>query len=58
MNGEPQLLEVVGALGAAGRLARGLHGREQQCDQYRNDRDDDQELDQRETRSSAHEKPP
>ena len=50
-DGQPELLEVVGALGPAGRLARGLHGGQEQGDQHRDDRDDDQELDQRETAS-------
>src|SRR5262249_50206522 len=39
---------IVGALGPARRLAGRLDRGEQQCDQHGNDRDDDQELDQRE----------
>ena len=42
------LLEVVGALRATGRLACRLHRRQEQRDQHGDDRDDDQELDQRE----------
>ena len=57
MNGETQLLEVIGALGTPGCLASGLDGREKQRDQYRDNSDDDQKLDQRETRSSAHGNP-
>jgi hypothetical protein len=40
------LFQVVAALGAAGRLPRRLHGREQQGDQDRDDGDDNQQLDQ------------
>ena len=32
MDGEPDLLEVVGALGPPGGLAGGLDGGQQQCD--------------------------
>src|SRR5262249_29264007 len=52
VDGQAELFEVVDALGAPGRLARRLDGREQQGDQYRNNCDDDQELDQGETTSS------
>ena len=45
---EAELLEVVGALGAAGRLAGRLDRGQEQADQDRDDRDDDQQLDQRE----------
>ncbi len=48
-DGQAELLEVVGALGAAGGLAGALHGRQQQGDQHGDDRDDDQKLDQSET---------
>src|SRR5262249_14985668 len=48
-EGQAELLEVVGALGAARGLARRLDGREQQGDQDGDDGDDDQQLDQRET---------
>ena len=50
---EADLLEVVDALGAAGRLAGRLDGGQQQGDQDGDDRDDDQELDQGETPSGA-----
>ena len=43
---EAELLEVVGALGPGGGLADLLHRRQQQADQDRNDRDDDEQLDQ------------
>ena len=46
---DPDLLQVVDALGAAGGLAGGLHRGQQQGDQDRDDRDHDQQLDQRET---------
>ena len=45
---QADLLQVVGALDPAGRLAGRLDGRKQQGDQDRDDRDDDQELDERE----------
>ena len=48
-EGQADLLEVVGALGPAGRLTRRLHRGQQQRDQDRDDGDDDQQLDQRET---------
>ena len=43
---DSQLAQVVLALRAARRLARLLHGRQQQGDQDRDDRDHDQQLDQ------------
>ena len=43
------LLEIVGALDAAGRLPGGLDGRKQESDQDRDDRDHDQKLDQGKT---------
>jgi hypothetical protein len=45
---EPNLFEVVRTLHPPGRLARGLHGREQQRHENANNRDDDQELHERE----------
>ena len=45
--GQGKLLEAIGALHAASRLARRLHGRQQQADQNGDNRDDDQQLDQR-----------
>ena len=52
MRRQPELLEVVGALGAPGGLARRLHGRQQQGDQYRDDGDDDQQFDEGESSST------
>ena len=40
------LLEVILALRAAGGFPRGLHGRQQQCYQDADDRDDHQQFDQ------------
>ncbi len=47
LQGESDLLEIVGASGAAGGFASGLDGGQQQRDQDADDRDDDQELDER-----------
>ena len=46
LEGEADLLEVVGAAGAGGGLAHLLHGRQQEADQDGDDRDDDEQLDQ------------
>jgi hypothetical protein len=43
---EPQLLEVVGTLQAAGRLTGGLHGGEQEADEHGDDGDHDQQFHQ------------
>src|SRR5688572_19182382 len=48
VRGKRELLEVVFALGATGRLARRLHGGQQQGD----DRDHHQQLDERESPTS------
>ena len=48
VQGDADLLQVVRALGAAGRLAGGLDGGQEQGDQHGDDGDDDQKLDQRE----------
>src|SRR5260370_5377047 len=48
MNGEPKLLEVVGAFRPRRRLTNLLDGRQQQPDEHCDDGDDDQQLDQRE----------
>ena len=48
-RGQAELLEVVHALRAAGRLACRLHGGQEQRDQDRDDRDHDQQFDQCET---------
>jgi hypothetical protein len=45
---EPHLLEVARAGGTVGRLACGLHGRQQEPDERADDRDHHQELDERE----------
>src|SRR5262249_28772820 len=46
LQGDADLLEVVGTLGAVGGLPHFLHGREQQADQHGDDGDDDEQLDQ------------
>ena len=48
VNRKRDLFEIVGALCAARRLPCGLDGRQKKSDQDGDDRDDDQELDQRE----------
>ena len=53
MRRQAELLEVVDALGAAGRLAGRLDGRQQQRDQDGDDGDDDEQLDQGETPSAS-----
>ncbi len=57
MNAETHLFDVVDTLGAAGGLASGLDRRQQQADQHADDRDDHQQLNEREashsTRSSV-----
>ena len=52
--GQPNLLHVVEAFRAAGSLARLLHGRHQQGDQQRNNGDDHQQLNQRESTPHTH----
>jgi hypothetical protein len=42
-----QLFQIVLALSAASSLAGLLYGRQQQCDQNRDDGDDDQQFNQR-----------
>jgi hypothetical protein len=54
MNGQAELLEIIGALGTAGRFTGGLDGREQKRDQYGNDRNDNQEFDEREGTTTSH----
>ncbi len=53
VDAETDLLEVVGALTAAGRFARRLHGGQQQCDEDADDRNHHQQLDQSETAKSG-----
>jgi len=63
VHGQANLLEVVQALDARCRRANLLDGGDQQRDQNRNDRDDDEQLDEREggpmdgTHSRAHDAP-
>ena len=47
VNAQADLLQVVGAIDAAGRFAHLLHRRQQQADQHGDDGDDHQQLDQR-----------
>ncbi len=49
VGGDAELFEIVLGLGARRRLADFLHRGHQERDQHRNDRDDHQKLDQRET---------
>ena len=46
VQGQADLLEVVGARDAPGRLSRRLHRRKQERDQDRDDGDHDEQLDQ------------
>lgn len=46
MTGEPDLLELIGALRKRRRRAHALHGDHRQPDHDGNDRDDDQHLDE------------
>ena len=52
VRGQDNLLEVVLALEAVGGLAHLLDGGQEQADEHRDDRDDDQQLDQREGRAA------
>jgi hypothetical protein len=49
VQSEPQLLEVITAGVAPGRLTGSLHRREQQTDERADDGDHDQEFDERKT---------
>ena len=53
LNGQADLLEIVLALGAAGRFAGGLDRWQQERYQDANDRDDNQQFDERKARRSA-----
>jgi hypothetical protein len=44
MDGYADLFEIVRALGPPGGLAGRLDGRQQECDEYADNRNDDQEL--------------
>jgi hypothetical protein len=48
MDSQHKLFQVVGALATASRFPRGLHRRQEECDQNTDDRDHDQELDESE----------
>src|SRR5438093_1107126 len=50
---QAELLEVVGALAAAGRLASRLHRRQQERDQHANNCNHHEQLDQRESPPTA-----
>jgi len=52
MNGQPQLLNVVGTLHPPRRLPRNLYRRKQQSYQYTNDRNHNEKLDKGERSSS------
>ena len=54
---QPDLLQVVGAVQAAGGFAGRLHRRQQQPDQNADDRDDHEQFDQRECKSPCHAMP-
>ena len=54
MKRDADLLQVVGATGASGRLAGMLHGGQQERDQNPDDGDHDEQLDQRETAAPVH----
>ena len=54
VGGQANLLEIVLAFHAVGRLANFLHGRQQEADEDRDDGDDDEQLDEREAWSTAH----
>ena len=58
MDGQADLLEVVGALDAGGGRTHLLDGGQQQADQHGDDSDDDQQLDQRKAAAAPHESPP
>ena len=51
MNGQADLLEVIGAAGAVGRLSDLLHRRQEQGDQHPNNGDDHQQFDEGKTHS-------
>jgi hypothetical protein len=53
VEGEADLFEVVGAPRPGGRLPHPLHRRQQQPDQHREDGDDDQQLDEGESRTAV-----
>jgi hypothetical protein len=54
VDGQADLLEVVGALHAVGRLAHLLHGGQEQADQDGDDGNHHQQLDQGKSRPFSH----
>ena len=55
---QANLLEIVAALGSAGRLASRLNRRKKKCDQNANDRDHHQQFDKSETlKNTTHPSP-
>ena len=50
VEADGDLLQVIAALGLMRGFAGGLNGRQQQCYEDSDDRDDDQELNEREAR--------
>ena len=50
---QPDLLQVVGALGTSSRLARRLHRGQQERDQHRDDGNDNEQFNQREPSSGT-----
>jgi hypothetical protein len=51
VDGQSELLEIVRTLRSAGSFSRRLHGRQQQGDQNRDNGNNHEKLDQRETAS-------
>ena len=49
MRSQRKLFQMIAALKISGRFPRRLHGRQQQADQHRDDGDDHQQFDQRES---------
>jgi len=54
MAGDADLFEVIRALGPRRRFANPLDCRQQEPDQNRDDGDDDQQFDERETGAGSH----
>jgi hypothetical protein len=58
VDAQADLLQVVHALDSPSSFARGLNGRQQQRDQYRDNRDDNEQFDQCKTSTMSHHKSP
>jgi len=58
VHGQPDLLQIVDALGTTGSLTRGLDRGQQQRDQDGNDCDDHEKFDQSEGATTAHRQTP